>query len=249
MTYALELRGVQKRFGLVEIIREIDLNIPVGQRHILIGPNGAGKSTLFNLISGRMRLSAGTIWLHGKECTNLTPFILNRRGLSRSFQISNVFPRLTVLENFCCAAMWSLGYRHSIWRTRNHTQELTLHAQKIAASVGLDDKCHVEAGILPYADLRALEIGMTIASAPKVILLDEPTAGMSREETERTIGLIRRVSEGRTLLMVEHDMNVVFKLADVISVLAHGHIVASGTPEEIRDDPAVKDAYLGSRHA
>jgi branched-chain amino acid transport system ATP-binding protein len=245
MTTALELTGVQKRFGATQIVQGVDLRVEQGERHALIGPNGAGKSVLFHLISARYPLSAGSIALNGENITGRKPYEINRRGLSRSFQVTNLFHRLTVLENVRCAVLWSMGYRYSFWRRVENLRDANARAEEIVVRIGLSSRAGVAAGILSYAEQRALEIGITIAGGANVILLDEPTAGMSRTETEAAVALIRRVTEGRTLLIVEHDMSVVFGLADRISVLVYGKIVATGTPEEIRGNAKVREAYLG----
>jgi branched-chain amino acid transport system ATP-binding protein len=243
---ALELTGVQKRFGATQIVRGVDLRVERGERHALIGPNGAGKSVLFSLISARFPVSAGRIALHGESIHGKRPCEVNRRGLSRSFQVTNLFHRLSVFENVRCAVLWSLGYRYAFWRSVERLRDANERAARVVEEIGLTARAHAPAGILSYAEQRALEIGITIAGGADVILLDEPTAGMSRTETEAAVGLIRRVSEGRTLLIVEHDMSVVFGLADRVSVLVYGEIVATGTPAEIRANPKVREAYLGA---
>jgi len=243
---AIALAAVEKRFGRTEIIRGVSLEIPAGERHAVIGPNGAGKSTLFNLISGRFAPSAGEIRLKGEDVTGLRPFEINRRGLSRSFQVTNIFPRLSVWENVRCAVLWSLGYRYSFWHRVSGLKDVRERAEEIVEKIGLSRRRERPAGMLSYAEQRALEIGITIAGGADVILLDEPTAGMSHSETRDAVELIRNVSQGKTLVMVEHDMGVVFGLADRISVLVYGRVLASGTPEEIRGNAAVREAYLGA---
>lgn len=242
---ALELRGLTKRFGQAEIIRGINLQVRRGERVALIGPNGAGKSTLFNLISGRFPPSSGQVLLNSTDITGLPPYRINRLGLSRSFQITNIFHRLSVFENLRCSVLWSLGYRYSFWRSLNALRDARERAEAVMEAIGLGWRRHVAAGALTYAEQRALEIGITIAGGADVILLDEPTAGMSRSESDAAVELIARVTEGRTLLMVEHDMNVVFGLADRIAVVVYGELLACDTPEAIRDNPQVQEAYLG----
>ncbi len=243
---AIELVDVCKRFGNTEIIRSTNLQVAQGQRYALIGPNGAGKSTLFNLISGRFPLSSGDILLNGLSIAGRKPYQINRLGLSRSFQITNIFHRLTVFENLRCAVLWSLGYRYSFWHRLNGLKDANERAEKVLEEIGLQARRHVEAGLLSYAEQRALEIGITIAGGADVILLDEPTAGMSRSEAETAVELIRKVTVGKTLLMVEHDMGVVFDLADRVAVLVYGEIIACDTPAEIRSNEQVQQAYLGS---
>jgi len=248
VTPALQLAQLTKRFGRTEIIRGVSLAVAPGERHALIGPNGAGKSTLFNLISGRHAPSSGTIALDGADITGRKPFEINRLGLSRSFQITNLFHRLTAFENLRCAVLWSLGYRYSFWHRLNGLREVERRAEEILLRIGLQRRHKTPAGLLTYAEQRALEIGVTIAGGARVILLDEPTSGMSRSETAAAVALIKELTQGRTLLVVEHDMSVVFGLADRISVLVYGEIIASGTPAEIRANAQVQEAYLG-RHA
>jgi branched-chain amino acid transport system ATP-binding protein len=242
---ALSLQNVTKSFGPMEIIRGVTLEVPPGERHAVIGPNGAGKSTLFNLISGRFGISSGSIRLEDQEISGLTPYAINRRGLSRSFQVTNIFPRLSVYENIRCAVLWSLGYKYSFWRGVDGLSDARERSEDVMERIGLAARRRDQAGVLTYAEQRALEIGITIAGGARVILLDEPMAGMSRSETEHAVALVRRVTEGKTLLMVEHDMGVVFGLADRISVLVYGKIIASDTPQRIRENAAVKEAYLG----
>jgi len=246
---ALHLRDVRKNFGATEIIRGVTLDIEAGERHALIGPNGAGKTTLFNLISGRFGLTSGEIRLDDTRLDTLPPHRINRLGLSRSFQITSIFHRLSVFENLRCALLWSRGYRYSFWHTLARQPRLNDAAERVLEEINLANRRDVQAGLLSYAEQRALEIGMTIAGGATAILLDEPTAGMSNTETEYAIALIRRVTEGKTLLMVEHDMRVVFDLADTITVLVYGRVIASGPPAAIRADRAVQEAYLGAAAA
>jgi branched-chain amino acid transport system ATP-binding protein len=246
MIAALELLAVRKSFGPSEIIRGVDLKVEHGERHAIIGPNGAGKSTLFNLISGRVTPSSGRILLDGIDIAGQTPYEIKRRGLSRSFQITNIFPKLTVHENLRCALMWSAGYRYSFWHDIDRMPGIDRRIAELLDQVGLAHRAGESAGLLSYAEQRALEIGLTISSDARVILLDEPTAGMSRSETLQAVALIRRVTDNRTLLVVEHDMGVVFELADRISVLVHGTVLATDTPAAIRGNRDVQEAYLGT---
>jgi branched-chain amino acid transport system ATP-binding protein len=243
---AIALDGVHKSFGRTHIIRGVDLEIKRGERHAMIGPNGAGKTTLFNLISGRFPVSSGTIALNGQSIEGLPPHEINRLGLSRSFQITSIFTRMTVFENIRCGLLWARGYRYSFWHLLGGERALNEEADRILERLNLQDRRNVYAGLLSYAEQRALEIGITVAGGADIILLDEPTSGMSHSETEHAVNLIRAVSEGKTLLMVEHDMSVVFGLADVITVLVYGEIIASGPPATIRANPAVQEAYLGT---
>jgi branched-chain amino acid transport system ATP-binding protein len=243
---AVELSAACKSFGRTEIIRGVDLSIPRGERHAIIGPNGAGKTTLFNMISGRFPVSSGTISVNGRSIAGLAPQEINRLGLSRSFQITSIFPRMTVFENIRCGLLWSQGYRYSFWQLLGGQKALNGEADRLLERLKLSDRRNLLAGLLSYAEQRALEIGITIAGGAEIILLDEPTAGMSNSETEAAVELIRTVSEGKTLLMVEHDMSVVFGLADRITVLVYGAVIASDVPAAIRGNAAVQEAYLGT---
>ena len=243
---AVELVDVRKAFGRTEIIRNVNLSIPHGERHAIIGPNGAGKTTLFNLISGRFPISSGSIAVNGQSIANLAPQEINRLGLSRSFQITSIFPRMTVFENIRCGLLWSRGYKYSFWQLVGGQRTLNEAAAQLLADVNLEARRDLPAGLLSYAEQRALEIGITIAGGADTILLDEPTAGMSRTEADHAVALIRRITAGKTLVMVEHDMSVVFDLADVVTVLVYGQVIASGPPAEIRANRAVQDAYLGA---
>lgn len=242
---ALELVDARKSFGPIEIIRGINLSVLKGERHAVIGPNGAGKTTLFGLISGLIVPTSGDIRLHGEPVGGMPAYEINRRGLSRSFQVTNIFPRLSVWENVRCGVLWSAGQRYSFWRSVLADRRVAERTAEVLTDIGLISRKDVPAGVLTYAEQRALEIGITIAGGANVILLDEPTAGMSRHETDQAVDLIRRISEGRTLLIVEHDMSVVFGLADRISVLVYGEIIETGAPAAIRASEAVKEAYLG----
>jgi len=246
MSAALKFEGLTKSFGKTAVIMGVDLEIAKGERHAIIGPNGAGKSTLFNLITGRFPQSSGAVYLHGRNLLGLAPYQINRLGLSRSFQITNIFPRMSVFENVRCALLWSKGYKYSFWHMVGRARDLSEGAEAILEDINLIERRDAPAGMLSYAEQRALEIGITIAGGADVIMLDEPTAGMSHSETEYIVGLIRKVSENKTLVMVEHDMGVVFGLADRISVLVYGEIIATGTPEEVRANPKVQEAYLGT---
>ena len=243
---ALGLVDVHKRLGATDIIRGVSLDIPVGERHAIIGPNGAGKSTLFNLVSGRLAPTRGSILLDGAEIAGLAPRQVSRRGLARSFQVTNIFPHMSVFENIRCSLLWPLGHRYDLWHGIDRLADVNERAAHTLEEIRLTAWRDAPAGVLTYAEQRALEIGITIAGGAKVILLDEPTAGMSRAETENAVALIREVSQGRTLVMVEHDMGVVFDLADRISVLVYGEIIATDVPARIRGNDAVRSAYLGS---
>ena len=244
--YALELKNLRKSFGKTDIIRGVNLAVRPGERVAIIGPNGAGKSTLFNLISGRFEPSSGDVLLHGERINGKKPFEINRMGLSRSFQITNIFPKLSVFENLRCGVLWSLGYKYTFLKFLADLDDANARADELMAMIKLGNKRDVLATNLTYAEQRALEIGITIAGGASVILLDEPTAGMSRSETSRFIGLIKEVTVGKTLLTVEHDMGVVFGLADKIAVVVYGEVIAYDVPEAVRADPRVQEAYLGS---
>jgi len=245
-TPAVELKDLRKSFGKTEIIRGTDLAVAPGERVAIIGPNGAGKSTLFNLISGRFGPTSGEILLNGKRIDGLKPYEINRLGLARSFQITNIFGRLSVFENLRCGLLWSMGYRYAFWKFLADLKDANDRAEQLMAMIRLDRKRDTLAMNLTYAEQRALEIGITIAGGADVILLDEPTAGMSKSETTRFVELIREVTVGKTLLTVEHDMGVVFGLADKIAVLVYGEVIAFDVPEAVRGNTRVQEAYLGS---
>jgi branched-chain amino acid transport system ATP-binding protein len=245
-TPAVELRDVRKSFGKTEIIRGASLAVAPGERVAIIGPNGAGKSTLFNLVSGRLAPTSGDIRVNGERINGRTPYQINRMGLARSFQVSNLFTRLSVFENIRCAVLWSLGHRYAFWKFLADLDDANDRAEEVLEMIKLDRRRDVLAMNLTYAEQRALEIGITIAGGAQVVLLDEPTAGMSKSETQRFVALIRDVTHGKTLLTVEHDMGVVFGLADKIAVLVYGEVIAFDVPEVVRANPRVQEAYLGS---
>jgi branched-chain amino acid transport system ATP-binding protein len=245
----LELKDLRKSFGKTEIIRGVNLAVNAGERVAIIGPNGAGKSTLFNLISGRFEPTSGDMLLNGQRINGKKPFEINRMGLSRSFQITNIFPKLSVFENLRCGVLWSLGYKYSFWKFLADLDDANDRAQELMEMIKLDKKRDILAINLTYAEQRALEIGITIAGGANVILLDEPTAGMSKSETSRFINLIKSVTVGKTLLTVEHDMGVVFGLADKIAVVVYGEVLAYDVPEAVRANAKVQEAYLGSHIA
>ena len=249
MSYALELKDLRKNFGKTEIIRGANLAVNAGERVAIIGPNGAGKSTLFNLISGRFGPTSGEILLNGQRIDHKAPYEINRMGLSRSFQITNIFPKLSVFENLRCAVLWSLGYKYTFLKFLSVLKDANDLAEKYMTMIRLDKKRDLLAMNLTYAEQRALEIGITIAGGADVILLDEPTAGMSKSETSRFINLIKDVTVGKTLLTVEHDMGVVFGLADKIAVVVYGEVIAFDTPDAVRANARVQEAYLGSHVA
>lgn len=242
---ALSIRDLRKSFGPAKIINGVTLDIARGERHAVIGPNGAGKSTLFNLISGRLTPSGGTVALNGRAIAGMAPHRINRMGLSRSFQVSNLFTNMSVRENIRCAVLQSLGVGYQFWRGMAGMRAVQERTAEVLDRFEMLHQANLPAASLPYADMRMLEIAMTTAGGAGVILLDEPTAGMSHSETDRAVELIGRASEGRTLMIVEHDMGVVFGLSDRISVLVYGEIVATGRPGDIRGNPRVREAYLG----
>jgi len=239
------IRGLRKSFGPTEIMRGVDLDLVNAERHALIGPNGAGKSTLFHLLSGHLAPSAGEIVFDGRSIGGRTPQAINRLGLARSFQITNVFPKLSVFENIRLAVMRVHGLQYSFWKFIDNDRVIRRETERLLELVRLTARATTLAGEMAYSEQRSLEIAMTLASDPKLILLDEPMAGMATEETHYTAQLIREVTKGRTLMIVEHDMDVVFSLSDRISVLVYGQVIATGTPDEIRNDARVKEAYLG----
>lgn len=241
----LELQGIYKDFEGLQVLFDVNLGVQEGERHAIIGPNGAGKSTLFNLITGKYRPSRGRIFLKDETVTGVNPFKLNRMGMARSFQITNIFRTMTVFENVRNAILSKNKIRYNMFSRLSGMDEINRQTEKVLHEIGLLERKDNIAGELSYGQQRALEIGLTIATNPELILLDEPTAGMSSEETREAVKLIQRVTEGKTLIIVEHDMEVVFSIADRISVIYYGKVLASGAPDEIRNDQKVKDAYLG----
>jgi branched-chain amino acid transport system ATP-binding protein len=245
----LELRDLHKSFAETSIIRGVTLVVMRGQRHGLIGPNGAGKSTLFNLISGQFAPTSCDILLNGHSIVDVPPYLINRRGLSRSFQITNLFPRMSVAENLRIAVMGHHGHRFTLFRPVANLRRVSSRVDEHLEKLRLQHRRNDMAGDLAYSEQRALEIGMALATDPEILLLDEPTSGMSRDESAYAVELIREVTEGKTLLVVEHDMSVVFDLCDHTSVLVYGQILASGAPETVRADRRVQEAYLGEEAA
>ena len=241
----LEMVDLYKNFGELTAINGFNLSIVKGKRHAIIGPNGAGKTTLFNLLSGRFKPTRGRIVFNGRDITGMSPYRISRLGIARSFQIINVFPQLSVFENVHAVLMSKNHIRYDFLRNIKRWKRLTEETVSLLEQIGLLDKKEIPAGFLSYGEQRGLEVGLTIASDPEIILLDEPTAGMSMDETRQAIKLIDRVTKGKTLVIIEHDMEVIFSLADVITVMQYGNIVATGSPEEIRKNQKVKEAYLG----
>ncbi len=242
----LELSSVSKDFAKLEVLKEINLSVSSGERHAIIGPNGAGKTTLFNLISGKYRPSAGIISFRGRNITHWGPHKRNRLGLSRSFQINNAFFGLDVFENVRTGVRSRFGLRYSFFKRPGGMPGIDEETWTILNQVGLADYAGIPARELSYGQQRALEIGMAMSTDPELILLDEPTAGMTREETDGAVDLISRVTAGKTLIIIEHDMDVVFSLSDTVTVLQNGAVLISDKPQVVRQDQRVKDAYLGS---
>jgi len=241
----LETRGLSHDFKGLKVISNVDLRIIEGERHAIIGHNGAGKTTLFNLITGSIIPGGGKIFFKGRDVTSARPYKLTRMGMGRSFQITRTFSRLTAFENIRMGILSKKGIRFSLFCKVDRMKAVTEETECVLRSINLYEERNVPAGELSYGKHRSLEVGMAVATDPDLVMLDEPTAGMSREETRHTVALIRKLTEGRTMVIIEHDMDVVFSLADRVTVLHHGEILATGTPGEIRENPAVKDAYLG----
>lgn len=243
----LELKNVHKDFKGLKVLKEVTLSIEEGECHAIIGPNGAGKSTLFNIITGKYKPSQGRIFFNGKDITGMAPHKISRRGLARSFQIINVFPQMTVFSNVRNAILSKKKIRFNPFLRLEKLHGIYEETMQIMKIFGLMEMKDVLASELSYGQQRALEIGISLATDPKLVLLDEPTAGMTREQTREAVGLIKNVTKGKTLMVVEHDMDVVFHIADRITVLYYGEILASGTPDEIRKNERVRAAYLGKK--
>lgn len=247
MNVILETNGLTKRFGSLVANDDISMAVENGATHSVIGPNGAGKSTLFNLITGMLKPSEGTVTFKGTDITGLPPHEVTRHGLARSFQLTDVFEALTVLENIRVAAQFTDPKRSSMWHSANSLDEPLERAYRILNDIGLDDRADQRASDLGYGDLRKLEIGITIATEPDLLMLDEPTAGMGREDTVTTIQLVQRLANERdfTLMLIEHDLEIVMTISDTITVLQGGKVISEGTPEEVSNDEEVQEAYLG----
>jgi branched-chain amino acid transport system ATP-binding protein len=241
----LETKGLYKDFSGLEVLFDVNLQIKEGERHAIIGPNGAGKTTLFNVITGTYKPSQGNIFFKGKDISGAKPHELTRLGMGRSFQITSTFTNLTAFQNIRLAILSKNGIRFNLFRKVDKMTDITAEAEDLLKRINLDRERDFPAGVLSYGKHRSLEISMALATDPDLVLLDEPTAGMSRDQTHRAVDLIRRLTEGKTMVIIEHDMDVVFSLADRITVLHYGSILTTGTPQEIRDNQAVKDAYLG----
>jgi len=245
MSEYLHIKDIHKDFSGLKVLTGVDFTVREKERHAVIGPNGAGKTTLFNIISGMFEASSGQILFKGRDVSGKPAHVMNRLGLSRSFQITNVFQELSVFDNIRSGVRSRHGMRYHFFRRPDQNREINERTQAIVEEVGLKEVTNMPVSALSYGQQRALEIGITLSTEPELILLDEPTAGMTREETGQAIRMIDRVTAGRTLIIIEHDMDVVFSLADTISVLHYGTILVSGKPDEIRNDQRVKDAYLG----
>jgi len=245
----LDLRAVSKRFGGVVATDEITLEVTRGEVHALIGPNGAGKTTLIGQIAGVLSTDNGRIFFNGADITREKPHLRVAAGLARSYQVTSIFRRFSVLENLALAVQARSGSSFSFWRPLAAEKALFAEAEGIAAQIGLAEKIHQAAGTLAHGEQRALEVGLALATRPQLVLLDEPMAGMGPEESQRMIALIERIRAGVTVLLVEHDMDAVFRLAGRISVMVNGRLIATGRPSEIRADPAVRQAYLGEEVA
>ena len=248
MTYAIEFRGVEKSFGNTEVIRGVDLAIEQGEIHAVIGPNGAGKSTLLNVCIGRLKPDSGHVMFDGENLTGKHPHEINQLGVVRVFQTPEIFPDLSLLENVMVPILAKRdgAFKLNWFRRFSSENAVREQAENMLGDMGLESLIGHEASSLSRGDKRRLELAMGLAQQPRLLLLDEPTAGMARHDTNATIDLLKRIkAQGMTKVIIEHDMHVVFSLADRISVLAGGRIICQGTPEEVKSDPRVKEAYLG----
>jgi branched-chain amino acid transport system ATP-binding protein len=241
----LETKALYHDFSGLEVLFDVNLEVNEGERHAIIGPNGAGKTTLFNVITGTYMPSKGQVFFKGKEVTGSKPHQMIRLGMGRSFQITSTFDRLTTFQNIRMGIMSRRGIRFNLFRKVDKMQDVTQETDEVLRRINLHGERDLPAGVLSYGKHRSLEISMALATDPDVVMLDEPTAGMSKDETHYAVELIRRLTEGKTAVIIEHDMDVVFSLADRITVLHLGTILACGPPGEIRENQAVKDAYLG----
>lgn len=241
----LETKNLRHDFSGLKVLMGIDLEVEEGERHAIIGPNGAGKTTLFNVITGTYKPSQGKVLFKGKDVTGYQPNKMVRQGMGRSFQITSTFERLTAFQNIRLGVMARRGVRFNFFNYVDKMDEITKETDEVLARINLQGERDFPASSLSYGKNRSLEISMALSTDPDLVMLDEPTAGMSKDETHNAVELIRRLTEGKTVVIIEHDMDVVFSLADRITVLHLGKILATGRPEIIRDNQAVKDAYLG----
>jgi branched-chain amino acid transport system ATP-binding protein len=241
----LETKGLYHDFSGLKVLFDVNLQVKKGERHAVIGPNGAGKTTLFNVITGTYKPSKGKVFFKGKEITGLEPCDLCRIGMGRSFQITSTFSRLTAFQNIRLAILSKQGVRFNLFRNVDKMEAITRETEEVLKRINLFGERDFPASVLSYGKHRALEISLAMATDPELVLLDEFAAGMSRDETHNAVALIRKLTEGKTVVIIEHDMDVVFSLADRITVLHYGRILATGTPDEIRRNQEVKDAYLG----
>ena len=241
----LETKGLYHDFSGLKVLFDVNLQVKEGERHAVIGPNGAGKTTLFNVITGTYKPSNGKVFFKGKEITGLKPCELSRIGMGRSFQITSTFNRLTAFQNIRLAILSKRGVRFNLFRKVDKLEAITRETEEVLKRINLIEERNFPASALSYGKHRALEISLALATDPELVLLDEFAAGMSRDETHSAVALIRKLTEGKTVVIIEHDMDVVFSLADRITVLHYGRILATGTPDEIRHNQDVKDAYLG----
>jgi branched-chain amino acid transport system ATP-binding protein len=241
----LKTKALYHDFSGLKVLFDVNLEVIEGERHAIIGPNGAGKTTLFNVITGTYHPSEGDVYFKGKQVTGFKPHKMVRRGMGRSFQITSTFSRLTAFQNIRLGILSKRDIRFNMLRMLDKMQDITTETEEVLKRINLDGERDIPASQLSYGKSRSLEISMALATDPDLVMLDEPTAGMSVDETHNAVELIRRLTEGKTMVIIEHDMDVVFSLADRITVLHLGTILASGPPEEIRENQAVKDAYLG----
>ncbi|WP_430501159.1 ABC transporter ATP-binding protein [Micromonospora trifolii] len=245
----LSARGLTRDFRGFRAVDDVDLDVASDSVHALVGPNGAGKTTLFNLLTGFLRPSGGRIELAGKDVTGLPPEQVARLGVARSFQITSLFPQLSAREHVALALQSPSGLGWRFWRSAKLMGRYTERADELLAMVGLAELAHAPSAALAYGRKRALELAIALALEPKVLLLDEPTAGMGLEDVDRTVELIGRVRQGRTVVMVEHNMSVVGRLADTVTVLQAGKVLVEGPYEQVRADERVITAYLGAADA
>jgi branched-chain amino acid transport system ATP-binding protein len=243
-TVALRTVELAKSFRGLEVLRDVNLAVGAGTLHAVIGPNGAGKTTLFNILSGAIPPTGGRVELRGRDVTGFAPHQLTRLGLSRSFQVTSVFPKMTVEENLAAAAMAAHPRQTGILRRPGWMDAVGTRVEELLDQLGLMKMRGLEAGVLSHGDQRRLDLGLTLAAEPAIILLDEPTAGMTRGEAHQTMETLERVLTGRTIVLVEHDMDLVMRISHRVSVLHRGILIADGPPEEVRENPEVREAYL-----
>jgi branched-chain amino acid transport system ATP-binding protein len=248
MNTILRAEKLTKKFGALVAVSEVDLKVKEGEIHSIIGPNGAGKTTLFNMLSGQLPCTSGKVWFQEQEITGQKPYEISHAGIGRSYQVTNIFPALTIKENVRLGVQSRTNWNFTLFKKASSLKEVEDKTVQILQQVGLTDVKHHKAGEVSYGIQRALEIAIAMATSPQLLLLDEPTSGMPHEETFRIMDLIRKIAKGLTIALIEHRMHVVMSISDVITVMAQGKVIAEGPPNEVKRNQEVIRAYLGESY-